>query len=447
MNPSITVITSKYTLLIIAIATIFTGCTAKPTDAVINQDIVTSKATTIESADNDSNIDTIPADNSISQSNAIKDRTKVEHKYLHGDEGYYSLIDDGTITSVKTQLSGTCWVTAAATSIESSYKKSYSKEIEVDYLDILDLVLCNKDAEGYLAKEGTDVYDIGGTSLMITETLSNGFGDYILTESQDYLDCDVDRIKEGIMTEGAITAAVNDSKYWRYDGYKTLIASQNDDIDHDVTLIGWDDNFPKEYFKPEATQNGAWLAQNTRGEYWGENGRYWISYDTPFDELILLKISDEYEGVLSYDGGFEGILNTGQITTCANVFHNKCTLKAVGTYITAPNQTIIINIYDDSFENVLYTQTAKYKLPGYYVIKLDKELSIQDYAIAISYEGDAPMEGSDPDLQGISYIVASNEGESFVLIDDKWLDLTFDDTIAKLGIDYEPNNCCIKAIY
>lgn len=382
-----------------------------------------------------------------SNNSMIKDRSKVEHDYVHGDDGYFSLADEGIVTSVKSQLSGTCWVTAAATSLESSYKISYGEDIVVDPIDILKPVLCDEKTEGYLANEGTDVYDIGGTSWQITETLSNGFGDYILVESQDYLDTDIDTIKEGIINEGAITIGVNDTGYYRYDGYKTLIASKEDGADHSVTLIGFDDNFPKEYFKHEASQNGAWLAQNTRGEFWGTNGRFWISYDTPFEEIILLKMSDEYDGVLAYDGGCENTIKVGEKTTTANVFHNKCTLKGVGTYITKPGQKIKIDIYDDSFQKLLYSQEACYDLKGYYVTQLDEELEVDDFAITVTYDGEAPVEAINPELFGISYLVDISAGESFVNIDDMWIDMSEDDIENKLGIDFRPNNCCIKAIY
>lgn len=377
----------------------------------------------------------------------IKDRSKIEHEYVHTEDGYYSLADEGIVTSVKSQLSGTCWVTAAATSFESSYKIENGEDIVVEPLDILNLVLCDEDSEGYIANEGTDVNDIGGSSWQIIETLSNGFGDYILSEAKNYLDENQDTVKQGIKENGAITIAVNDTKYYRYDGYKTLNASKEDGADHAVTIIGWDDNFPKEYFKKEASKNGAWLAQNTRGDTWGEQGRFWISYDTPFEEMIGFKLSDEYEGVLAYDGGCENDIITGTTTTVANVFHNKCTLKAVGTYASEQRQKIRIDIYDDKFQTLLYSQEVFHELKGYYVNKLDKELEVDDFAIVVTYEGKAPVEGFIDDMKGVSYVVDIGEGESFVKIDGEWMDLSDEVTAAKLGIDFHPGNCCIKAIY
>lgn len=69
--------------------------------------------------------------------------------------------------------------------------------------------------------------------------------------------------------------------------------------------------------------------------------------------------------------------------------------------------------------------------------------------MAVTYYGDAPIEGMTwvDDVYGVSFVATSKPGESFVLIDDEWIDMTDEAVKVKLGIEYEPNNCCIKAIY
>lgn len=50
---------------------------------------------------------------------------------------------------------------------------------------------------------------------------------------------------------------------------------------HDVLLVGWDDNYSKNNFvtglQPE--NNGAWKARNSWGTGFGQNGYFWISYE------------------------------------------------------------------------------------------------------------------------------------------------------------------------
>ena len=53
---------------------------------------------------------------------------------------------------------------------------------------------------------------------------------------------------------------------------------------HMICVVGWDDNYDKSNFREDTqpTENGAWLCKNSRGEEWGNNGYFWISYEDKF---------------------------------------------------------------------------------------------------------------------------------------------------------------------
>ena len=363
---------------------------------------------------------------------------------------YFSLVDEGYSTPIKSQKNGTCWAFAASTSMESSYKKKQGKDIDVDPMSIVESVYGEEPTEGYCIKVQKAKYDYGGWAWQVIEKTANGFEDYVLIDASNYENTDIDTMKAAIAQDGAMNVAVNDAKsnkFGNFGEYYTLNDPDSEDFDHEVVLIGWDDNFPKEKFRQEATSDGAWLAQNSHGDKWGRNGYYWISYDTPFRENTIFQIAEKYGRVVSYDGGNENRISTGLVTKTANIFHEKGQLKAVGTCTVSPSQKIIIEICDSEMSSIIYKQEVTFEIPGYHTIELDQPLDLMDYAIVISYEGEAPVEGESWENSIIGYLVDIKPGESFVYINDEWIDMSDNEISSKLGIDFVPNNCCIKAIY
>ena len=101
----------------------------------------------------------------------------------------------------------------------------------------------------------------------------------IFPERHNYTDND--EIKKTIMKYGAVgtslyqdSAFLNGNSYYYYGS-----ASKN----HAVTIVGWDDDYSADNFYYAPPGNGAWIAKNSWGPDWGENGFYYVSYyDTKF---------------------------------------------------------------------------------------------------------------------------------------------------------------------
>lgn len=78
----------------------------------------------------------------------------------------------------------------------------------------------------------------------------------------------------------------NDSVWAQY-------AYEVEDINHAVTIVGWDDDFSKENFieghQPE--KDGAWIVKNSWGKFWGSDGYFYLSY---FDKNICVAQSFEF---------------------------------------------------------------------------------------------------------------------------------------------------------
>lgn len=103
-------------------------------------------------------------------------------------------------------------------------------------------------------------------------------------------------IKKHIMEYGSLYASISSTLKKGDSNLYVLNAKFADFPDHAVSIIGWDDNFSKENFpisnRPGA--DGAYLALNSWGESWGDNGCFWISYEDAWVETTL-------RGVISVD--------------------------------------------------------------------------------------------------------------------------------------------------
>ena len=139
-------------------------------------------------------------------------------------------------------------------------------------------------------------------------------------------------------------------------------------------------------------------------------------------------------------------VSTGDETTTANVFREKGTLAAVGTYTVADDQDLTIQIMTGDLTECLYSQSCHADRKGYHVFKLEKPIEVNEYAIAVTYPQGAPVEGDSIELDNALRVETSSKADqSFILIDDEWLDMSDKATWDRLGS--VTNNACIKALY
>ena len=96
-------------------------------------------------------------------------------------------------------------------------------------------------------------------------------------------------IKKHILKYGGLYASISMNDYVSYNGNMVMNYGGEWNYGHSATIIGWDDNFSKDnfptYCKPE--NDGAYLALNSWGEEWGDDGYFWISYEDRWVETAL----------------------------------------------------------------------------------------------------------------------------------------------------------------
>ncbi len=385
------------------------------------------------------------------KNNSLIKHHSTEHEYKHGDDGYYNLLEDGVDFELVPQLSGTCWLCASACAMMTSYQLDHDGKIELDQLDLLNEIYNDDKEEGVFVKGG-DKENIGGSGLFVMNELADGFGDGLaIDHAISAQNWSMDEVKEGIRKYGALYIGIPDpsGKKGTYDNFYTMNCSapKEGEFDHSIAVLGWDDSFPKEYFHEKASRDGAWITYNSGYPL----GFYYVSYDTPFDQLydtpFFFSVTDKYSRIVSYDCGkwlSEPVI-TGDATTTANVFHEKGTLSAIGTYVTSEDTDLTIQIMKPDFSDCLYSRTFHEDRIGYHVFELETPIDVDEFAVAVTYPKGAPVEGTSTEFSVAIYTeTTSKPGQSFILLNDKWLDMSSEDTWNLLGC--ETNNACIKAL-
>lgn len=125
-------------------------------------------------------------------------------------------------------------------------------------------------------------------------------------------DSDIKSIKKLIMNYGAVTIGIDGGSSQDVYFYGGTLPQNTQgtwpSVNHDVVIVGWDDNIAKEKFNDAGvTRNGAWIMRNSRGKSAGINGYFYVSYcETNMSQFTVYEACEEdYDNVYEYDGAGE----------------------------------------------------------------------------------------------------------------------------------------------
>lgn len=275
--------------------------------------------------------------------------------------------------------------------------------------------------------------------------------------------------KQWIRERGALTIgyhAPGGKMYEAYYNEKTCAQyiPEKVNANHDVTLIGWDDNFSKENFTTQPPSDGAWLIKNS----WGtdvpglDEGYFWLSYyDVTVDEVVQYLVTSDNAGdnIYLHDPlGAVRDISGGLLWTprVANAFQARGSeeITAVTFNTIDANLRCTVEIYTDIPADNPTGGTRRVSISGtqpfagYHTVQLDTPVYLRPgsrFAVVLFFENneDEGEEGLkipvECRLEGVSDQADSAPGESFYRDDGAWKDLNAPEK------NFEAN-FCIRAL-
>ena len=373
----------------------------------------------------------------------------------------YDLRDKLRVSEIRNQGSyGTCWAFAATSALESSLLPEEEALFSVDHMTMSNSFNANQYDGGeytmgmaYLAAwqgpvyEADDPYGDGETNSKLKPV--KHVQEMQIVDGKDY-----EGIKEAVFKYGGVQTSLystirssqGDSEYYnkRTNAY-CYIGTEKPN--HDVVIVGWDDNYPSSNFNTPLEGDGAFICQNSWGRDFGEDGFFYVSYyDTNIGthNVVYTRVdeTDNYDHIYQSDlCGWVGKMgyDSEQIYG-ANVFKAKSaqSLAAASFYATGANteyEVYVVHnfVNEKSFDEREKVAEGVFKKAGYYTVDFDQMIELakgEKYAVviriktpgskhplAIEYDtGEKILQGVDLD-DGEGYI--SPNGRKFVNVKEK----------------------------
>lgn len=317
----------------------------------------------------------------------------------------YDLREKYRVSEVKNQgIYGTCWAFATATALESSVLPERTGALAIDHM-----VLANG-LKGDFYKEGSQSISMAYLAAWMGPVYEkdDAYGDeetdksltpvYHVQEMKKIGVKDYDTIKEAVFKYGGVQTSI----------YNTIKATQGstryfnkeksaycyigtEKPNHDVVIIGWDDNYSRKNFNIELEGDGAFICQNSWGSRFGEDGVFYISYyDTNVGSNNLcfsrVESAENYDHIYQSDlGGMVGSLGfTDESAYGANVFTAKGNeeIKAAAFYATGDQTEYEVFVVKDFVDTSSFSMGVKVangiiEKAGYYTIDFTRAIQVK----------------------------------------------------------------------
>lgn len=375
----------------------------------------------------------------------------------------------GRAPKVKNQGSlGTCWSFASLMALESSLMPEEPYDFSEDHMSLRNSFGLDQNDGGEYTMSMAYLTAWQGPVLEKDDPYGDGDSPEGLTavkhvqEIQILPSKDYEKIKEAVYLYGGVQSSL----YTSLKNYKSRSIYYNRDAfaycyigtekpNHDVVIVGWDDNYPKENFNMNLEGDGAFICVNSWGEAFGDEGYFYVSYyDTNIGihNILYTRIEDpdNYDNIYQSDlCGWIGQLGYGKESAYfANVYQtsDEEILEAVGFYATGPNteyQVFAARDVEDAQDLNNKEPVAQGKLlnAGYYTIPLDKPIWLKEgerygVIVKITTPGSVHPIAIEYQVEGSLTQVELGDGEGYISLRGT----TWESAEEKQGC-----NLCLKA--